>query len=110
MIVIYVVLRQVEDQLVMPVLIGRVVHLHPVMTIFAVLVGISAWGVLGGLLAVPAAAALNVTLQELYPAGASAAPPGVLPAGAPLDTSLGLSSGPEDRDQSTSTAPSPDPR
>lgn len=66
-IVIYFVLRQIEDQLVAPVVIGRAVHLHPVVTIFAVLVGISAWGVLGGLLAVPFAAALNVTLRELYP-------------------------------------------
>jgi predicted PurR-regulated permease PerM len=66
-IVVYFVLRQIEDQLVAPIVIGRAVHLHPVVTIFAVLVGISAWGVLGGLLAVPFAAALNVTLRELYP-------------------------------------------
>jgi predicted PurR-regulated permease PerM len=66
-IVTYVVLRQIEDQLVMPLLIGRAVHLHPVVTIFSVLVGLSAWGVLGGLLAVPVAAALNVALRELYP-------------------------------------------
>ena len=66
-IVVYVVLRQIEDQLVAPVVIGRAVDLHPVVTIFAVLVGLSAWGVLGGLLAVPFAAALNVTLRELYP-------------------------------------------
>jgi len=52
---------------VMPLVIGRAVHLHPVVTIFAVLVGLSVWGVLGGLLAVPVAAALNVTLTELYP-------------------------------------------
>ena len=64
---VYLVVREVEDQLVMPVVIGRAVHLHPVVTIFAVLVGLSAWGVLGGLLAVPIAAALNVTLAELYP-------------------------------------------
>ncbi len=64
---VYVVVRQVEDQVVMPVVIGRAVHLHPVITIFAVLVGLSAWGVLGGLLGVPVAAALNVTLHELYP-------------------------------------------
>lgn len=64
---VYLVVREVEDQLVMPVVIGRAVHLHPVVTIFAVLVGLSAWGVLGGLLAVPVAAALNVTLAELYP-------------------------------------------
>jgi len=38
-----------------------------VITIFAVLVGLSAWGVLGGLLGVPVAAAINVTLHVLYP-------------------------------------------
>jgi len=65
---VYLVVRQVEDQVIMPLVIGRAVHLHPVVTIFAVLVGLSAWGVLGGLLAVPVAAALNVTLHELFPA------------------------------------------
>jgi predicted PurR-regulated permease PerM len=65
--VVYLVVRQVEDQVIMPLVIGRAVRLHPVVTIFAVLVGLSAWGVLGGLLAVPVAAALNVTLQELFP-------------------------------------------
>jgi predicted PurR-regulated permease PerM len=64
---VYIVVRQLEDQVVMPLVIGRAVHLHPVVTIFAVLVGLSAWGILGGLLAVPVAAALNVTLHELFP-------------------------------------------
>jgi predicted PurR-regulated permease PerM len=66
-IVVYTIVRLVEDQIVMPLVIGRAVHLHPVVTIFAVLVGVSAYGILGGLLAVPVAAALNVTLHELYP-------------------------------------------
>ena len=70
-IVIYFVLRQVEDQVVMPVVIGRAVHLHPVVTIFAVLVGLSVYGVLGGLLGVPVAAAINVVFRELYPLAAS---------------------------------------
>ena len=65
--VVYFVVRQVEDQVVMPLVIGRAVDLHPVITIFAVLVGLSTWGILGGLLGVPVAAALNVTLHELYP-------------------------------------------
>ena len=80
--VVYLVVRQIEDQIVMPLVIGRAVHLHPVVTIFAVLVGLSTWGILGGLLAVPVAAALNVTLHELYPeetrsgaAGSAAGPP-----------------------------------
>jgi predicted PurR-regulated permease PerM len=65
--VAYIVVRQIEDQIAMPLVIGRAVHLHPVVTIFAVLVGLSAFGILGGLLGVPVAAALNVTLRELYP-------------------------------------------
>jgi predicted PurR-regulated permease PerM len=65
--IVYFAVRQVEDQVVMPLVIGRAVHLHPVVTIFAVLVGLGTWGVLGGLLGVPVAAAINVTLQELYP-------------------------------------------
>jgi predicted PurR-regulated permease PerM len=66
-ILFYFVLRQVEDQVVMPVVIGRAVHLHPIVTIFAVLVGLSLYGVLGGLLGVPVAAAINVVFRELYP-------------------------------------------
>jgi predicted PurR-regulated permease PerM len=65
-VVIYFVLRQIEDQLVMPIVIGRAVHLHPVVTIFAVLLGLATFGVLGGLLGVPVAAALNVTFREAY--------------------------------------------
>jgi predicted PurR-regulated permease PerM len=65
--VVYFVVRQIEDQVVMPLVIGRAVHLHPVITIFAVLVGLSTWGVLGGLLGVPVAAAINVTIHVLYP-------------------------------------------
>lgn len=65
--VVYAVVREIEDQVVMPIVIGRAVELHPVVTIFAVLVGLSVGGILGGLLGVPVAAALNVTLHELYP-------------------------------------------
>lgn len=64
----YFVIRQVEDQLVMPLVVGRVVHLHPVVTIFAVLAGLSIYGVLGGLFAVPIAAAVNVVFTDLYAA------------------------------------------
>jgi hypothetical protein len=53
----------------MPVVIGRAVHLHPIVTIFAVLVGLQVYGILGGLLGVPAAAAINVVFNTLYPRG-----------------------------------------
>jgi predicted PurR-regulated permease PerM len=71
-ILIYTVLRQIEDQLVSPIVIGRAVHLHPIVTIFAVLIGLQVYGILGGLLGVPAAAAINVVFTTLYPRGVEA--------------------------------------
>ena len=63
----YLILRQVEDQLVMPVVVGRAVHVHPLATIFAVVVGERVAGVLGMLLAVPLTAAAKVVLDYAYP-------------------------------------------
>jgi predicted PurR-regulated permease PerM len=71
MIVAYTVLRQVEDQVVMPVIVGRSVHLHPLVTTFAVLVGGTSAGVLGAIMAVPVAAALRVTLDYAFPSSRS---------------------------------------
>lgn len=59
----YFILRQVEDQLIMPNVVGRAVHLHPVVVIFSVLAGSRIAGVLGMLLAVPVAAALAVAVD-----------------------------------------------
>ena len=67
-IVAYIVLRQIEDQFVMPIVVGRAVHLHPLVPIFAVLTGGAIAGVLGAVLAVPVAAAVRVTLDFLFPA------------------------------------------
>ena len=66
-VVAYTILRQLEDQVVMPFVVGRAVELHPVVTIFAVLAGGAMAGAIGMLLAVPAAAALKVVLDFLYP-------------------------------------------
>ncbi len=63
----YILMREVEDQLVMPLVVGKVVDLHPVVTIFAVLAGGAMAGVLGMLLAVPVAAAIKVILDFVYP-------------------------------------------
>jgi predicted PurR-regulated permease PerM len=63
----FVILRQVEDQLVMPLIVGRAVHVHPLVTIFAVLTGERVAGILGMILAVPIAAAIKVVLDHAYP-------------------------------------------
>jgi predicted PurR-regulated permease PerM len=64
-IVFYFVLRQIEDQIVAPVVLGHAVELHPLVIIFAVLVGGTLFGLLGTLAAVPAAAALKVVVDYL---------------------------------------------
>src|SRR5262249_47229004 len=47
----YFVLRQLEDQIIMPQIVGRVVHLNPVITIFVVLAGEHIGGIIGVLIA-----------------------------------------------------------
>ncbi len=66
-VIFYLVLRQLEDQLVMPLVIGKVVELHPAITIFAVLAGTTLWGILGALLGIPVAAAIKVAFEHFRP-------------------------------------------
>lgn len=65
--VFYLVIRQLEDQLVMPLVIGHAVELHPAVNIFAVLAGSALWGVLGALLAIPVAATIKVIFLHFRP-------------------------------------------
>lgn len=65
--IFYLVLRQLEDQLVMPVVIGHAIEVHPAVNIFAVLAGTALWGILGALLAIPVAAAIKVAFLHFRP-------------------------------------------
>jgi predicted PurR-regulated permease PerM len=58
----YTVLRHLEDYLVIPAVIGRIVKLHPAVVIFALLTGGAVFGLLGVLLAVPVAATARLVL------------------------------------------------
>lgn len=62
----YFALRMIEDHLVIPQLIGRIVRVHPVLVVFAVLAGAHMFGILGLLLAVPITAAGKIVAQALY--------------------------------------------
>lgn len=61
------VLRLVEDNVVIPNVLGRAIHLPAIVTLFAVTVGGLIAGLVGLLLAVPIAAALKVVIDEYYP-------------------------------------------
>ncbi len=60
--IMYTVLRQTEDYVVVPLVIGRIVQLHPIVVIFSVLAGGAMFGLLGVILAVPVAATLRLLL------------------------------------------------
>jgi predicted PurR-regulated permease PerM len=60
--VMYTVLRHAEDYFVIPLVIGRIVKLHPAVVIFSLLTGGAIFGLLGVLLAVPVAATARLVL------------------------------------------------
>lgn len=63
---IYFILREAEDYLVIPHVLGRAVRLHPLVVIFAVSAGGVIGGLLGLILAVPVAASLRAIFAYLY--------------------------------------------
>ena len=67
-IVFFVVFRLIEDYLLMPRIIGRAVKVPAMITVVAVLLGGTLLGIVGALVAIPVAAALQLLTQKvLYP-------------------------------------------
>ncbi|HRC77736.1 MAG TPA: AI-2E family transporter, partial [Kouleothrix sp.] len=95
--VLYLVIANVEANIVYPKVVGEIVGLHPLVIIIALFIGAEARGVMGALLAVPFTVVLQVLFDQFYrfeeraPAAATAEAP-VLPrepaAPAPLAATL----------------------
>jgi predicted PurR-regulated permease PerM len=67
-IVFFVVFRLLEDYLLVPRIIGRAVKVPALITVVAVLIGGALLGIVGALVAIPVAAALQLLTEEiLYP-------------------------------------------
>ncbi len=64
--VMYTVLRQLEDYLVIPNVVGRVVRVHPFVALFAIFAGLQMWGVTGMVIALPVAGVARVLLLYVY--------------------------------------------
>lgn len=62
----FAVVQLIDNILLQPIVLSRSVHLHPLIIVFAVLIGGQFFGILGMLLAVPAAGIIKVTSSELY--------------------------------------------
>ena len=58
--------QQIENNLIQPVVYGRTVQIHPLVVIVAVLIGAALLGVLGALVAIPAAAAIQSVVRDWW--------------------------------------------
>lgn len=68
-IVSFIVIQQIENHLLIPLLMSHQLSLHPVTIIFSVLVMGGLFGLIGIFLATPAAAAAGIIYEELYLCG-----------------------------------------
>jgi predicted PurR-regulated permease PerM len=61
-----IVYQRFENYLVQPLVYGRALDVNPLVTILGVLVGASLLGILGALLAIPVAAAIQIVLRDWW--------------------------------------------
>ncbi len=64
--VVLIVYQQAENNVVQPVVYRRTVNVQPLVVIISILVGAALLGVLGALVAIPIAGALQITLREAW--------------------------------------------
>ena len=63
----FIVVQQVEGNLLVPRITGQAVGLHPLATLLALLAGYEVAGVIGAILAVPVVAVAQALLREFHP-------------------------------------------
>jgi predicted PurR-regulated permease PerM len=64
--VFYLVYQQFENYLLVPRIMRRTVDVSPITTIVAALIGGTLLGIVGALVAIPAAAAVQLILSEVF--------------------------------------------
>ena len=62
----FVIIQQIEGNILQPIVMSRAVDLHPALVVFALLVMGTLFGLVGVFLAVPLVAALQVLVRELW--------------------------------------------
>jgi len=65
-ILFYIVVHQLENHIIVPNIMGHTIALHPVIVIISLLVGGQVFGIIGMMMAVPAAALLRVLVRQLW--------------------------------------------
>jgi predicted PurR-regulated permease PerM len=66
MVVVFIVYQQFENHVLQPVVMSRTVSLNPLLVLLSVLVGVELAGLVGALLAIPAAGVIQVVVRDLW--------------------------------------------
>jgi len=64
-IAIYLFVQQIENSIIVPRVMHKIVGLNPIIVIMSILIGVKLGGVVGGLLGVPVAAAISVYFSDI---------------------------------------------
>ncbi|MDL2280241.1 AI-2E family transporter [Selenomonadales bacterium OttesenSCG-928-I06] len=62
----YLIIHQVESQIIVPKIMGNTISLHPVVIILSLLIGAHLGGIIGMIIAVPLTAILRVVLKHIW--------------------------------------------
>lgn len=64
--VMYIIIQQFENHILVPKVMQKAVGLNPVVSIIAILIGVRLGGIVGVLLAIPVATAMSVILADIF--------------------------------------------
>lgn len=64
--ILYIVIQQIESHILVPKIMSKVTGLHPIVCIFALLIGVKVAGLLGALLAIPVAMMLGIVAADVF--------------------------------------------
>lgn len=65
-IILYIVIQQLENHVVVPVVMSKSVGLHPVLVITGILVGGTLGGIIGAIIAVPVISGISVFISSMF--------------------------------------------
>jgi predicted PurR-regulated permease PerM len=64
--IFFIVYQQVENNVLQPLIYRRTVALHPLLVIVAILIGAALLGIIGALVAIPIAGAIQIVVKDWY--------------------------------------------
>ncbi|MEK6772650.1 MAG: AI-2E family transporter [Bdellovibrionota bacterium] len=63
---VYIFAQVIDMAIIVPLVVAKIVNLHPVTVVLAVMVGSQMMGILGMIISIPLASVMKVTFQSLY--------------------------------------------